>query len=39
MEEKKNLCAMIPTDLHRKIMAEKEQLEQNRWRKKRTSVP
>ena len=29
MEEKKNLCAMIPTDLHRKIMAEKEQLELN----------
>lgn len=26
---KKNLCAMIPTDLHRKIMAEKEQLELN----------
>ena len=29
MEGKKNLCAMIPTDLHRKIMAEKEQLELN----------
>ena len=29
MEGKKNLCAMISTDLHRKIMAEKEQLELN----------
>ena len=29
MEEKKNLCAMIPTDLHRKIMAEKEEWELN----------
>ena len=29
MEGKKNLCAMISTDLHAKIMAEKEQLELN----------
>ena len=29
MEGKKNLCAMISTDLHTKIMAEKEQLELN----------
>lgn len=29
MEGKKNLCAMISTDLHGKIMAEKEQLELN----------
>ena len=29
MEGKKNLCAMISTDLHAKIMAEKEQLEVN----------
>ena len=27
MEGKKNLCAMISTELHGKIMAEKEQLE------------
>ena len=26
MEGKKNLCAMIPAELHAKIMAEKEQL-------------
>lgn len=29
MEGKKNLCAVISTDLHGKIMAEKEQLELN----------
>ena len=29
MEGKKNLCAMIPAELHAKIMAEKEQLELN----------
>lgn len=29
MEGKKNLCAIISTDLHAKIMAEKEQLELN----------
>ena len=29
MEGKKNLCAMISTGLHGKIMAEKEQLELN----------
>ena len=29
MEGKKNLCAMISTELHGKIMAEKEQLELN----------
>ena len=29
MEGKKNLCAMISTELHAKIMAEKEQLELN----------
>ena len=29
MEGKKNLCAMISTGLHAKIMAEKEQLELN----------
>ena len=29
MEGKKNLCAMISTGLHTKIMAEKEQLELN----------
>ena len=29
MEGKKNLCAMISTDLHGKIMAEKEQLKLN----------
>ena len=29
MEGKKNLCAMISTDLHAKIMEEKEQLELN----------
>ena len=29
MEGKKNLCAMISTGLHEKIMAEKEQLELN----------
>ena len=29
MEGKKNLCAMISTDLQTKIMAEKEQLELN----------
>lgn len=29
MEEKRILCAMISTDLHAKIMAEKEQLELN----------
>lgn len=27
MEAKKNLCAMIPADLHAKVIAEKEQLE------------
>ena len=27
MEQKKNLCAMIPADLHAKVMAEKEQLD------------
>ena len=27
METKKNLCAMIPADLHAKVIAEKEQLE------------
>lgn len=27
MEVKKNLCAMIPADLHAKVMAEKEKLE------------
>ena len=29
MEGKKNLCAMISTDLHAKIMAEKEEWELN----------
>ena len=29
MEGKKNLCAMIPAELHAMIMAEKEQLELN----------
>ena len=29
MEGKKNLCAMISTELHARIMAEKEQLELN----------
>ena len=29
MEGKKNLCAMIPAELHARIMAEKEQLELN----------
>ena len=29
MEGKKNLCAMISTGLHAKIMAEKERLELN----------
>ena len=29
MEGKKNLCAMIPAELHAKIMAEKEKLELN----------
>lgn len=29
MEGKKNLCAMISTELHAKIMAEKEHLELN----------
>lgn len=29
MEGKKNLCAMIPPELHAKIMVEKEQLELN----------
>ena len=29
MEGKKNLCAMIPAELHAKIMVEKEQLELN----------
>ena len=29
MEGKKSLCAMISTELHAKIMAEKEQLELN----------
>ena len=29
MEGKKNLCAMIPAELHAKIMAEKEQLALN----------
>lgn len=29
MEEKKDLCAMIPAELHAMIMAEKEQLELN----------
>ena len=29
MEGKKNLCAMVPAELHAKIMAEKEQLELN----------
>ena len=32
MEGKKNLCAMISTELHAKIMAEKEQLELILWR-------
>ena len=27
MEAKKNLCAMIPADLHAKVIAEKEQME------------
>ena len=27
MEGKKNLCAMIPAELHAKIMAEKEEME------------
>ena len=27
MEAKKNLCAMIPADLHAKVMAEKEELD------------
>lgn len=27
MEAKKNLCAMIPADLHAKVIAEKEKLE------------
>ena len=27
MEAKKNLCAMIPADLHAKVIAEKEELE------------
>ena len=27
MEAKKNLCAMIPADLHAKVIAEKERLE------------
>lgn len=27
MEAKKNLCAMIPADLHAKVIAEKEQLD------------
>ena len=26
MDAKKNLCAMIPADLHAKVIAEKEQL-------------
>ena len=29
MEGKKNLCAMIPAELHAKIMAEKEEWELN----------
>ena len=29
MEGKKNLCAIIPAELHAKIMVEKEQLELN----------
>ena len=29
MEAKKNLCAMIPADLHTQVIAEKEQLELN----------
>ena len=27
MDTKKNLCAMIPADLHARVMAEKEKLE------------
>ena len=27
MEAKKNLCAMIPADLHAKVIAEKEELD------------
>ena len=27
MEGKKNLCAMIPAELHARIMAEKEEME------------
>lgn len=29
MEAKKNLCAVIPADLHAKVIAEKEQLALN----------
>ena len=32
MEGKKNLCAMIPAELHARIMAEKESLKQSKKR-------
>lgn len=34
MEGKKNLCAMIPAELHARIMAEKEEMKLGRMQQK-----